>query len=96
VHLIETSTGLCTENFKSRTTIYHKLLEAMEENHERLERTLPGTKTLLRNGNWLGVAPFGYTTMGPKVVDFSLKREYREIVINREGCTTPMHCKSPV
>ena len=85
VHLIETSTGLCTDNLKSRTVIYHKLLEAMEENHERLERTLPGMKTFLRKGNWLGVAPFGYTMMGPRVVDYSLKRENQEIVINKEG-----------
>lgn len=85
VHLIETSTGLCTENLKSRAVIYHKLLEAMEENQERLERTMPGLKIFLKKGNWLGVAPFGYTTMGPRVVDYSLKRETQEIVINEKG-----------
>ena len=85
VHLIETSTGLCTDNLKSRTVIYHKLLEAMEENHERLERTLPGMRAFLKKGNWLGVSPFGYTMMGPRVVDYSLKRENQEIVINKEG-----------
>lgn len=85
VHLIETSTGLCTENLKSRMSIYHKLLQASEENHERLEKTLPGMKSFLRQGNWLGVAPFGYTMMGPRVVDYSLKRENQEIVINKDG-----------
>lgn len=85
VHLIETSTGLSTENLRDRTIIYHKLLEAMEENHERLERTMPGMRAFLLAGNWLGVAPFGYTTYGPRVVDFSLKRERQEIRINEKG-----------
>lgn len=85
VHLIETSSGLTTETLRERSQIYHKLLEAEEENFERLEKTIPGMKSYLRIGNWLGVAPFGYTTYGPRVVDFSKKREKQEIIINEKG-----------
>lgn len=85
VHLIETSSGLCTENLKDRSLIYRKLLEANEENQKRLELTLPGMKTFLENGNWLGVAPFGYTTYGKKVKDYTHIREEQNIVINDDG-----------
>ena len=85
VHLIETSTGLCTEDLNNRATIYHRLLEAMEENQERLAITIPGMKKFLKLGYWLGVAPFGYSAYGPRVTDFSRRREEQEIVINDEG-----------
>ena len=85
VNLIETSTGLDTTNLKDRATIYHKLLEAMEENQERLERTLPGMKAFLKNGNWLGSAPFGYTIYGTRVNDYSRLQPQQKMVINDKG-----------
>lgn len=85
VHLIETSSGLSTYDIKQRMMIYHKLLEAQEENQERLERTIPGMKSFLKNGNWLGTAPFGYTTYGPRVVEFSNRRESQMIEIDDKG-----------
>lgn len=85
VHLIETSSGLCTSNLNDKMQIYHKLLKAQEENQERLEKTIPGMKTFLQNGNWLGVAPYGYTTYGTKVKDYTLIRPSQEIIINKEG-----------
>jgi DNA invertase Pin-like site-specific DNA recombinase len=35
VHLLETSSGLCTDNPKDKNEIYRKLLEAHEENEQR-------------------------------------------------------------
>ena len=85
IHLIETNSGLSTENLKERYEIYDKLLKAQVENQERLERTLPGMKKFLLAGNWLGKAPIGYTMRGTRVVDFTLKHHKQEIFINEKG-----------
>ena len=85
VHIVETSTGLTTENEFDRLEVYRKLLEAKKENLDRLEKTLPGMKLLLEAGNWLGKAPRGYTLRGKKVNDYSKMQEYQEITINKEG-----------
>ncbi|AWM14197.1 hypothetical protein DI487_10270 [Flavobacterium sediminis] len=85
VHLIETSTGLTTENEFDRLEVYKKLLEAKKENLDRLEKTLPGMKALLKDGNWLGKVPRGYTLRGRKVTDYSKLQEHQEILINEEG-----------
>ncbi|WP_035640627.1 recombinase family protein, partial [Flavobacterium gilvum] len=85
VHLIETSTGLCTDDEKSKLEIYNKLIDSRRENIDRLEKTLPGMKSLLRAGNWLGKAPRGYTMRGKKVTDYTLIQETQSITINDEG-----------
>jgi DNA invertase Pin-like site-specific DNA recombinase len=85
VHLIETSTGLCTSDEYSKLDIYGKLLDARRENMDRLEKTIPGMKALLRAGNWLGKAPRGYTMRGKKVTDYSLLQETQSITISEEG-----------
>jgi DNA invertase Pin-like site-specific DNA recombinase len=85
IHLIETSTGLCTNNLRERYEIYDKLLKAQVENQERLERTLPGMIKFLKAGNWLGKAPLGYTMRGTRVVDYRLKFYKQEIFINEQG-----------
>src|SRR5690606_16470145 len=64
VHLIETSSGLCTAVEADRIKIWEKLIEAKKENVQRLERTLPGMVSFLQAGNWLGKAPKGYTMLG--------------------------------
>ena len=81
IHLLETSSGLCSDNEDGKIRIYEKLLEAMKENKERLERTLPGMKSLLEAGNWLGKAPLGYDTYGKRVIDDNKKRT----ALNRAG-----------
>jgi site-specific DNA recombinase len=85
VHLIETSSGLCTNDEYSKLDIYGKLLDARRENMDRLEKTIPGMKALLRSGNWLGKAPRGYTMRGRKVGDYTLMQETQSITINSEG-----------
>ena len=85
IHLIETSTGLCTNNLRERYEIYDKLLKAQVENQERLERTLPGMIKFLKAGNWLGKAPLGYTMRGTRVMDYRLKYYKQEIFINEQG-----------
>ncbi|WP_428831837.1 recombinase family protein [Flavobacterium yafengii] len=85
VHLIETSSGLCTNDEYSKLDIYSKLLDARRENMDRLEKTIPGMKSLLRAGNWLGKAPRGYTMRGKKVADYTLLQETQSITINEEG-----------
>ncbi|MGO4821422.1 MULTISPECIES: recombinase family protein [unclassified Flavobacterium] len=85
VHLIETSSGLCTNDEYSKLDIYNKLLDARRENMDRLEKTIPGMKALLRAGNWLGKAPRGYTMRGKKVTNYALLNETQSITINDEG-----------
>jgi site-specific DNA recombinase len=85
VHLIETSSGLCTNDEYSKLDIYSKLLDARRENMDRLEKTIPGMKALLRAGSWLGKAPRGYTMRGKKVTDYTLLQEIQSITINEEG-----------
>jgi site-specific DNA recombinase len=85
VHLIETSTGLCTANEYDKLEIYKKLLDARKENLERLKITIPGMKKLLENGGWLGKAPRGYAVKGKKVTDFSRIQAIQEIIITDEG-----------
>ena len=85
VHLIETSSGLCTAIESDKIKIWEKLIQAKKENVERLERTLPGMIKLLKSGNWLGKAPKGYTMRGKKVTDFTRIQEKQEIFINDDG-----------
>ena len=85
VHLIETSTGLSTDNEKERLEIYDKLLASRRENMVRLERTLPAMKDFVEEGFWLGKAPRGYTMYGERVTNFSNRIEGQRIEINDEG-----------
>ena len=85
VHLIETSSGLCSDNEFDKLEIYRKLLEARKENLERMRITIPGMKALLRNGGWLGKPPRGYTLRGKKASDSSRVQAHQEITINEEG-----------
>ena len=85
VHLIETSSGTTTETEEGEMLIFDKLLESRRENMRRLERTIPGMKTFLMDGNWLGKPPRGYTMYGQRVSDFSNRKQKQEIVINDEG-----------
>ena len=85
IHLIETSTGLCTNNEDEKIQIFDKLLDALKENKERLKRTLPGMKSFVEDGNWLGKAPLGYDTYGKRVLDDNKLRGKQKIVLNKEG-----------
>ncbi|WP_203257746.1 recombinase family protein [Hyunsoonleella ulvae] len=44
IHLIETSSGLGTENEKDKLEIYTRIIEANKENYTRTERTRPVLK----------------------------------------------------
>lgn len=85
IHLIETSTGLCTNTLDGKIRVYDKLLDALKENKERLERTLPGMKSFVSEGNWLGKAPLGYDTYGTRVSDSDKLRGKQKIVLNKQG-----------
>ncbi len=85
VHLIETSTGLTTEDEKDRLEIYDKLLDSRRENMVRLERTLPAMKEFLEDGFWLGKPPRGYTMYGERVSNFKNRIQGQKLVINEEG-----------
>jgi len=85
IHLIETSTGLCTYNLRERYEIFDKLLKANVENQERLEKTLPGMIKFLKAGNWLGKAPLGYSMRGTRVVDYRLKYFKQDVFIDENG-----------
>lgn len=83
VHLIEASTGLSTETDDGKLAIYAKVLDARRDNVNRLKLTLPGMKSFLEEGNWLGNVPRGYDHFGPRA-----KGKYSEtqkITLNAEG-----------
>ena len=56
-----------------------KLINAREENITRLEHTMPGLKSFLKAGNWLGIAPLGYEHCGTRVRDFN-KRSVEQVI----------------
>ena len=85
VHIIETSSGLSTETDIGKMSVYQKLIEARKETLSRLDSTIPGMKSALLNGKWLGAVPKGYTKYGPRVVDPERYARYTRIEINKEG-----------
>lgn len=85
VHIIETSSGLSTETDLGKMSVYQKLLEARKETISRLDSTIPGMKSALRNGKWLGAVPKGYTKYGPRVVDPERFSPFTRVEINEEG-----------
>jgi DNA invertase Pin-like site-specific DNA recombinase len=85
VHLIEVATRTSTDSENEQLSIMQSLIDAKKENINRMQVTLPGMKSLLRKGNWLGKAPKGYDHYGHRVKNFSRIREKQEIVLNEEG-----------
>ncbi|WP_025740828.1 MULTISPECIES: recombinase family protein [Aquimarina] len=85
VHLIEVNSGISTETQDGEYQILKKLLRARKENLERMEHTLPGMKTFLEDGNYLGRAPLGYTLKGTRVTEFSRRSERQQIEISEDG-----------
>ena len=85
VNLIEIVSGLDTTTAKGRNELNKRLLTAEEENLNKLEHTIPGMKSLLRSGNWLGKAPRGYDHYGLKVKDFAKLEPRQRIVLNDTG-----------
>ena len=85
VHLIETSSGLSTETDLGKMSIYQKLIEARKEILSKLDSTIPGMKSALLGGKWLGATPKGYTKFGPKVVDEARFAPHTRIEINEDG-----------
>ena len=85
VHLIETSTGLTTENKAGELSMLQALVDACRENHNKMEMSLPGMKSFLKQGNWLGRAPRGYDHYGTRVKDLSKIKAEQELIINKEG-----------
>ena len=85
VHLIEIVSGIDTTTSKGRNELNQRLLAAEKETINKLERTVPGMKTFVRRGNWLGMAPKGYKQYGRRVKDFERLRENQSIVLNETG-----------
>ncbi len=85
VNLIEVSTGKNTITEQGKLEIFNSLIKASQENIDRLKVTIPGMKSLLKNGGWLGNVPMGYTMFGTRVKNRSLYSEKQEIKINEVG-----------
>ena len=85
VHIIDVSTGKNTMTEDGKMEIYNGLIKARQENLDRLKHTLPGMEKYLREGNWLGAVPRGYTQFGPKVKNVKFLSPIQKIVINNEG-----------
>ena len=79
VNLIETVSGIDTTTDKGLLEIQKKLINAREENITRLEHTMPGLKSFLKAGNWLGIAPLGFEHCGTRVRDFN-KRSVEQVI----------------
>jgi site-specific DNA recombinase len=85
VHLIDISTGNSTETEQGRMQIYQGLLDARQENIDRLKVTLPGMIRHIQEGKWLGNAPKGYDHFGPKVKNMKFYSPEQIIKLNEEG-----------
>ena len=85
VHLIEVSTGKDSTTPRGELEIIESLQYARKENIERLEVTVPGMKTFVKNGNWLGKAPRGYDHYGPRVKNLKFVSGKQRLEINTEG-----------
>jgi DNA invertase Pin-like site-specific DNA recombinase len=85
VHLIEITSRISTETPKGRNELNRRLLAAEEENINKLEHTIPGMKSFILAGNWLGKAPLGYTHYGPKTTDHSRWNPTQRIELNDTG-----------
>lgn len=85
IHLIETSSGKSTMSARGKNDLLESLVEAERENLTRLEFTVPGMITFLKDGNWLGNVPFGYDQFGPRVKDISRYSKEQRIIINEIG-----------
>jgi DNA invertase Pin-like site-specific DNA recombinase len=85
VHLIEIVSGIDTTTRKGQNELNKRLLAAQEENINKLEHTIPGLKSFLRAGNWLGVAPEGYDHEGTRVNDFNKRATIQRISLNETG-----------
>lgn len=84
VHIIEVSTGLSTETEDDKLAIYDKLLIARRENVNRLKLTIPGMRSFMLEGNWLGNVPKGYDHHGPRVKGQKYSEE-QKIILNEDG-----------
>ncbi len=85
VHLIEVTTGKNTFTPRGEAEILDSLLQARKEQLERLEHTLPGLISHVKNGYWLGKAPKGYTHFGKKVKNANNISGNQSIIINDDG-----------
>ncbi len=85
VHLIEVKSGISTETPKGRNELNRRLLAAEEENINKLEVSVPGMKSFLKAGNWLGKAPMGYDHYGQKVSDHTRWSNIQKIELNDTG-----------
>lgn len=85
VNLIEVSTGKNTLTEEGKLEIFSSLIKANQENLDRLKVTIPGMKSLLKAGGWLGNVPLGYDMFGPRVKDRKFYNEKQEIKINATG-----------
>jgi site-specific DNA recombinase len=85
VHLIEVNSGLDTTTDDGKLNIFHKLIDARQENRQRLKHTIPGMKKFVQSGQYLGKVPIGYDHYGPRVVDPSMRGISQKILINDTG-----------
>ncbi|CAM1357021.1 recombinase family protein [Tenacibaculum halocynthiae] len=85
VHLIEVSTEKDSTTARGEFEIMESLQYARKENLERLEITLPGMTAFVKQGNWLGKSPRGYTTYGSRVTKSEHIASKQKIIINEEG-----------
>ena len=85
IHVISVKENLRSDDPNDRIRMLDSLLEAKKENYNKSQATEPGMKSWLSSGNILGRCPRGYDHYGPRVKDYSKKREKQFLEINDEG-----------
>ena len=85
IHLIEVSSGKDTTSELGEYEIMQLLLSAKKENMSRMDVTIPGMKSFVRKGNWLGTAPRGYRHQGKRVNNLEDFSGTQIITINDDG-----------
>lgn len=85
VHIFDLSTGNTTETEQGKMLIHQGLLNARQENIDRLKVTIPGMVRHIKEGKWLGNAPKGYDHFGPKVKNMKFYSAEQTIKLNEEG-----------
>ena len=85
IHLIEAKSGIDSTSDRGYLTILDALLQSKKENVTKQERVIPGMRTFVSQGKWLGKVPRGYTLFGPKVTEEHRYTKVQRIEVNPDG-----------
>ncbi len=85
IHLIEAKSGIDSTSDRGYLTILEALLQSKKENVTKQERVIPGMRTFVSQGKWLGKVPRGYTLFGPRATEEHRYAKVQRIEVNSDG-----------